>query len=135
MKRCLPLLAATVALGAGHASGCGDALPAPKRTAESPRHVVVWRTTPSPPVVGEHFTVDLAVCAKPGARAASAVRVDAQMPDHRHGMNYRASVTALGGGRFRAEGMMFHMPGRWVFAFDVSDGATTERISAEEMAR
>ena len=45
--------------------------------------------------------------------------VDADMPEHRHGMNYRARVQALGGGRYRADGLMFHMPGRWRFVFDL----------------
>jgi hypothetical protein len=33
-----------------------------------------------------------------------------------------------GGGRYRAEGLMFHMPGRWEFVFDVRAGGRTERL-------
>ena len=57
--------------------------------------------------------------------------VDADMPAHRHGMNYRASVTALGDGRFRADGLMFHMAGRWRILFDLpaSDVTPARRIS------
>ena len=48
-----------------------------------------------------------------------ALKVDAEMPAHRHGMNYRTTVQSLGGGRWRADGLMFHMPGRWRFLFEL----------------
>jgi cytochrome c peroxidase len=41
------------------------------------------------------------------------------MPEHRHGMNYAPEVKPLGPGRWRAEGLMFHMPGKWEFVFEV----------------
>jgi hypothetical protein len=90
---------------------------------ESPRHVVLYRASPEPRV-GEHFALDFVVCPAP-----QAVRVDATMPEHRHGMNYRPTVTAQGGGRFRAEGLMFHMAGRWELVFEVRAGGATERLS------
>ncbi len=74
--------------------------------------------------VGEHFALELAVCPAPGE-----LLVDAWMPEHRHGMNYRPSVTALGGGRYRAEGLLFHMPGRWEFLFELRGGGGTERFA------
>jgi hypothetical protein len=42
--------------------------------------------------VGRHFGLDIVVCARAGARAAGGLRVDADMPAHRHGMNYRPTV-------------------------------------------
>jgi hypothetical protein len=56
---------------------------------------------------------------RPAQPLPVALRVDADMPAHRHGMNYRTTVTALGDGRFRAEGLMFHMAGRWRLLFDL----------------
>ena len=90
---------------------------------ESLRHVVLYRAQPAPRV-GEHFALDFAVCPAP-----QAVRVDATMPEHRHGMNYRPTVTAQGGGRYRAEGLMFHMAGRWELVFEVRTGSATERLA------
>jgi hypothetical protein len=46
-------------------------------------------------------------------------RVDATMPEHRHGMNYRPGVKPAGEGRWRVEGLMFHMAGAWELRFDV----------------
>ena len=62
-------------------------------------------------VVGEPFTVDLAVCVT--KTALDRVTVDATMPLHRHGMNYKPRMTNLGGGRYRATPFVFHMPGLW----------------------
>jgi hypothetical protein len=50
------------------------------------------------------------------------------MPEHQHGMNYRPSLKARGGGRWRAEGLMFHMAGRWELRFDVEAGGRVERL-------
>ena len=49
------------------------------------------------------------------------------MPEHRHGMNYKPEVKRLAPGRWRAEGLMFHMPGKWEFVFTV-DG---ERMTSD----
>ena len=51
------------------------------------------------------------------------------MPSHGHGMNYRPTVAALGGGRYRAEGLMFHMPGQWELTFIVQSAGASERIT------
>jgi cytochrome c peroxidase len=59
------------------------------------------------------------------------VKVDAQMPEHRHGMNYAPEVKALGPGRWRAEGLMFHMPGKWAFIFEVRAAGKTDRMTGE----
>jgi len=53
------------------------------------------------------------------------------MPEHRHGMNYRPTVATSGEGRYRAEGLLFHMPGRWQLLFDVERGGRTERLAAD----
>ena len=67
--------------------------------AETPMLALAYRPVPAPIVVGRHFAVDVAVCAKAGAPAPAALRVDAQMPEHRHGMNYRPQVKPQGPGR------------------------------------
>ncbi|MGH7307367.1 MAG: hypothetical protein ACREK6_01595 [Candidatus Rokuibacteriota bacterium] len=90
--------------------------------------VVAFRTVPAPIEVGRHFSVEAIVCANPPARG---LRVDAQMPEHRHGMNYRARVLAAGDGRYVAEGLLFHMPGRWQLLFDVERDGRTERLATD----
>jgi hypothetical protein len=95
----------------------------PARTIQGASHTVLYRTAPLK--VGEHFAVDFAVCPAPDA-----VRVDAWMPEHRHGMNYRPSVSVQGHGLYRAEGLMLHMAGRWELIFEVHSSSQTERLTA-----
>ncbi len=99
------------------------------QTVESARYVLAWRTQPAPIVVGRHFSFDLVVCPKAGAPLPQSLRIDAQMPEHRHGMNYKPSISRVGNepGRFRADGLMFHMPGRWELAFDLGGGERLTR--------
>ena len=119
----LTLLVASTALA------CGDNLGGSARTIENAKYVVAFRTTPDPVVVGTHFVLDFAVCARGMAKPPRSVRVDARMPEHRHGMNYRPVVTARGSGSYHAEGLMFHMPGRWDLLFDVVTSAGSERLT------
>ena len=72
---------------------------------------------PAPLEVGRQFALRLALC---GDASGWTVReVDARMPQHGHGMNYRASVSAEAEeGRYRAEGLLLHMPGRWRFSVE-----------------
>jgi hypothetical protein len=92
------------------------------QSVKSQTYTVLYRTAPLR--VGEHFAVEFAVCPAP-----ESVKVDAWMPEHRHGMNYKPTVAALGGGRYRAEGLMFHMAGRWELVFELRSGGRTERLA------
>ena len=117
------------------ASACMPELPLAKGrlppTVDSSKYTLIYRTLPEKILIGQHFAVELALCAKDGASAPAAenVRVDAHMPEHRHGMNYKTTITSSGAGRYRAEGLMFHMPGRWEYIFEVRANGATERIT------
>lgn len=100
------------------------------QTVDSARYGLVFRTLPEKIEIGRHFAVELALCAKEGAPTPQSVRVDAHMPEHRHGMNYKTTVISSGPGKYRAEGLMFHMPGRWEYIFEVRAGGAPERLTA-----
>lgn len=119
-----------LALGPAIANACGDDLAAGKRTIQNTGYVIAYVTSPAKIAVGEHFAVDFAVCPRGRAAAPQSVRVDAGMPAHKHGMNYRAVVTRLAPGRYRAEGLLFHMSGGWELTFDVVTGNRTERLAS-----
>jgi hypothetical protein len=116
---------------ASAAQECGAGLGAGAARAESEHYTVVYRTVPDSVAVGRPFALDAEVCPKGAAVPLSGLRVDAQMPAHRHGMNYRATVTAEGAGRYRAEGLLFHMPGRWRFVFDLDASGVHERATRD----
>jgi hypothetical protein len=100
-------------------------LPEYKRI-QGARHSLAYRTTPARIAIGEPFAVEIAVCPGTGALVATA-----HMPEHKHGMNYKPVVKPLGNGRFRAEGWLFHMPGRWEFLFDVGGERITDSLRLE----
>lgn len=127
----LPALLTALLFGIGAAAAAAACTPDFKGalTVESARYTLAWRTQPAAIPVGRHFAIDFVVCPKTGVPMPQSLRIDAQMPEHRHGMNYKAGVTAEGGGRYRAEGLMFHMPGRWELSFELG-GEPIERLVA-----
>ncbi len=97
--------------------------------AEGREAVVLFQPRPGPIKVGELFALDVVVCSKHGE--ARALAVDATMPEHKHGMNYKPVVkrgAAGAAGAFAVTGFMFHMPGRWQLVFDVDTSAGRERV-------
>jgi len=101
---------------------------------DAPRALLVYRTEPPVIRVGRPFRVVASVCAKASGTAFDDVRVDAQMPLHRHGMNY-APILSREGGRIVATGLNFHMPGRWQFVFDLRGAGATERLTHDVEVR
>lgn len=85
-----------------------------------------WAVDNGEPIrVGRHFVIAVQLC----PADAVLLRVDAVMPEHGHGMNYRPSVTALPGeGRWRAEGLLLQMPGLWELRLDVQAAGHSERL-------
>ena len=122
-------LAAALASIAAQSAACE--LPAGGYFVDSPRYSLSYRTQPARISVGEHFALDFSVCAKDGRPAPNAVAVDAWMPAHKHGMNYKPEVKPYGSGRFYATGLMFHMPGLWQFLFDIDGERIAETIPIE----
>jgi cytochrome c peroxidase len=104
------------------AQACTPAIEGPRL--ESKSYVLSYRAAPE---VGKHFSVDVAACAKKGPPPKT-LKIDAQMPEHRHGMNYRPEVKQLAPGRWQASGLMFHMPGKWQFLFVVEGERMTREV-------
>jgi hypothetical protein len=55
------------------------------------------------------------------------MRVDAVMPEHRHGTNTQARVQRLDARRYRVSGLLFHMAGHWEIHFDILRKGVLER--------
>jgi hypothetical protein len=126
-------LAAALLASCGIAYGCEPVLPGGGRKLESERYSIMYRAVPAKISTGQHFSLELAVCANPGAPPPENLQVDAWMPEHRHGMNYKASIGPAAGGRYRADGLMFHMPGRWELIFEMRAAGRTDRMTQSEV--
>jgi hypothetical protein len=124
--------AALLAMAAGPAAAadgdCGRGLDARhRRQISAGAQQLAWAPQPGPLRAGRMFAVEVVLC-PPGATLS---QVDAEMPAHRHGMNYRPTVRALGDGRFRAEGLLLHMPGRWRFSFELDGLRLSQDLDVE----
>jgi hypothetical protein len=112
------------------AAQCGALILAPaKQQIESSAIVLVYAPSESPLPVGQHFSLQVQVCLKDPAARVMTLQVDADMPAHRHGMNYRPKVERLESGVFHAQGMMFHMPGTWRVMFEVLASDANGRVT------
>lgn len=92
---------------------------------------VEWTFDPPQIAVNELFDVRARVLRGDGEATPAEIElaVDAGMPQHQHGMvrrvrMHREEATPTD---FRAEGLLFHMPGEWRLYFDVSYAGLTER--------
>tara|TARA_Y100001968_G_scaffold136115_1_gene124126 strand:- start:63 stop:473 length:411 start_codon:yes stop_codon:yes gene_type:complete len=94
--------------------------------------VVHWSTRPTVIPVNDFFEVDVLLVDRDGTPLEEAtLDVDAAMPHHRHGMNHRSHMVHVGPGRWRAEDMLFHMPGSWVLYFDVKQDGIVRRAQVD----
>jgi len=84
--------------------------------------------------MARHFSLDVQLCDRGGVSGAQLAKADADMPAHKHGMNYRPTIKPLGNGRFRVDGMMFHMAGEWQLAFEVQAGKEITRLTHDVQA-
>ena len=106
-------------------SACVPSIDGPRL--ESARYVLAFKAETIS--VSRHFTIDIAACAKPGQPVPQSLKVDAHMPEHRHGMNYAPAVRTLAPGQWRAEGLLLHMPGKWELVFELRAAGATDRLS------
>lgn len=137
------LVALWLAGGASTSIGCGNApaAEAPSARATSPAvgarqaqsalntFVVRLETLPDPPPLNEMFQVRVTVFdAKTPTQPHrdATIEVDAVMPEHGHGMNTRPSGD-WHGDAYVADGLLFHMPGKWQLWVDVTRQGRRER--------
>lgn len=107
----------------------------PLRRISGPDLDIAWRPLVDPVPVGEPFAIEFEVCPRGPTATIDRLRVDAWMPEHRHGMNYRTTLSGTRPGPLRAEGLLFHMPGRWQVVFELRAGERALRLTDELTVR
>jgi len=123
MRPAAALLSLLLGAGAAARAACPPAPEAGQPLASGPVQLA-WRAEPEAIAVSRPFALRVTLC-PPDARL---LRVDATMPEHRHGMNYRPSLQPLGDGVWRAEGLLWHMSGRWELRLDVEAAGATHTL-------
>jgi len=91
-----------------------------------------FRTEPDSIPLNEIFSIVVEIRELPGDEGSvqdAMLSVDGRMPDHRHGMLRQPLITPIEQGRWRVEGMLFHMLGYWELSFDVTRGGVTSRAA------
>jgi len=97
----------------------------------APDAEIAYRLAPDTPKVGQFFTMDVIACRAPGNDAVQTLVLDAQMPAHGHGMNYRPTTAQTGPSQFKVSGLMLHMPGRWQLTVDLVQGNRRTRLARD----
>ncbi|NKB19459.1 MAG: hypothetical protein GKS01_02840 [Alphaproteobacteria bacterium] len=92
---------------------------------------LIFQTQPKKITVGKFFSLRVDVCSKDGSPLPDGLKIDATMPMHGHGMNYRPSVQQLAPGKFKAKGLMMHMAGSWLLRFDIRQGDKATRMQTK----
>ena len=80
--------------------------------------------------VNEHFTMSVVVLsADTGQPLDILVAIDADMPEHKHGMNVKPVIQRTGPGAYAAKGMLLHMLGKWEIETTLlTPSGATERL-------
>jgi YtkA-like len=89
---------------------------------------VAYRFDPPTLKVGQFFAAEVIACRAPGGEPVREVLIDATMPAHGHGMNYRPSSIRTGDGHYRFTGLMLHMPGAWQITVDLVQETKRSRL-------
>ena len=93
---------------------------------------VAYRWEPAELKVGQFFAAEVVACRGSGHRGrCEDIAIDATMPAHGHGMNYRPTAERAGAGHYRFTGLMLHMPGTWRVTFDLLQGGKRTRLTHE----
>jgi len=124
-------LVITLAFLTQAASACPTASSTAVYKTTGKSYALAMETNPTPIQVGKVFSARLHICDHQARPFTGRLKAGATMPLHKHGMNYRPSVSVLGDGKFRLDGYVFHMPGMWQFSFDLKASDGTERLLIE----
>lgn len=128
MLRAFALATALLAGSSLSVWACAN-IPVNARLVEGPRFKLIALPDPAPIPLNAPFALDIQICDARMAELPRLIQVDAQMPAHRHGMNYKPKLVKHDWGVYRAEGLLLHMPGEWEFTFEFAGTDKPERLS------
>ena len=92
--------------------------------AQNKAFTVTFQSAIEPIVINQIHQWEILVLTNAGVPVTNAdITVDGGMPAHNHGLPTAPKVTEnLGDGRYRVEGLRFHMSGYWEIRFTIKAG-------------
>jgi YtkA-like len=97
----------------------------------TPDAEVAYRWDPAELKVGRFFAAEVVACKAPSPEPVREIRLDATMPAHGHGMNYRPAAAQTAPGHYKFTGLMLHMAGTWRVTIDLVQGTKRTRLTHE----
>lgn len=97
------------------------------------QHQVLVVPNPAAAKIGEQFSLTISPCTAKANVILS--KINATMPMHGHGMNYRPTITPDGKGNFRVDGMLFHMPGTWRLILETRADGRREKLTSDFLVK
>ena len=76
--------------------------------------------------VGSFFSMDFDICKDSKSLPIQDLKINAMMPAHGHGMNYKTEITHLSNYQFKLKNLNFHMPGLWQITLKVITSSSSE---------
>lgn len=102
--------------GAAEKTGGCHPLESPWISLTSKQAHLSVKSQPSRIQTSEPFNLIVQVCLENKAYLGN-LKFNADMPRHKHGMNYQPSVEKQDNGQYLIKGSLLHMPGLWRFSF------------------
>ncbi|MGZ0189835.1 MAG: hypothetical protein ACKVH0_17825 [Alphaproteobacteria bacterium] len=93
-----------------------------------------YRLEPAPVRLSQPFNMVISICSLSGPFIGR-LKVDADMPVHKHGMNYRPRIMAEAPGIYEASGLLLHMCGQWRFRFELGTQSGPVRLAIVHQQR
>lgn len=116
-----------------HSHDTGTLMTMRSGSSDATLYKLTWETEPATVVVGELFRVRTTLQDANGQPVLGAtLGVDAWMPEHGHGMEGVAPLTAESTatqGLYETEGMRCQMPGQWELRFTIEGAAGTDKAA------
>jgi len=134
MRRLGILLLVIGGLGAGHSSHademCGSESGIRLSGSKDAPWTVQFHVNSTTIPLNAPFDASVTLCSR-SERVPTRLVVDATMPAHKHGMNYKVTAVPVDDRTYTVENLLFHMPGVWRVEVTAYDNNKPHRFTHE----
>lgn len=132
MRRLGVLLLFLGSLGAGHSSQANEMCGSESGIQLSGSKDAPWtiriQVNPKTIPLNAPFDATVTICSQ-SERLPTRLVVDATMPAHKHGMNYKVTAASVDDRTYGVNNLLFHMPGVWRLEVTAYDNGRPHRFT------